>query len=81
MKLGQPSGGASVGDNVECRITVTNDILPGKIDFEKPAIVIKQTDEEIVVPLKRTQYTEGLIVDCLKNIPDFISSNKLLQTK
>ena len=59
VTLGQPSGGASLGENIECRVTVTNDILPGKVDFEKPVIVLKQTDEEIVVPLKRTQYIEG----------------------
>ena len=48
-----------MGENVECRITVTNDILPGKIDFASPTISAKQTDEEIVVKLIRSQYTEG----------------------
>ena len=57
--MGQPSGGASLGENVECRITVTNDILPGKIDFASPNISAKQTDEEIVVKIIRSQYTEG----------------------
>ena len=59
VTLVQPSGGASLGENVECRITVTNDILPGKIDFASPTLSAKQTDEEIVVKLIRSQYTEG----------------------
>ena len=48
-----------MGENVECRITVTNDILPGKINFASPAVSAKQTDEEIVVKIIRSQYTEG----------------------
>ena len=48
-----------MGENIECRITVTNDVLPGKIDFASPTISAKQTDEEIVVKITRSQFTEG----------------------
>ena len=59
MTLGEPSGGASLGENVECRITVTNDILPGKIDFASSTVSAKQTDEEIVIQLVRSQLLAG----------------------
>ena len=65
IKLGQPSGGASLGENVECRITVTNDVLPGKIDFASPTISAKQTDEKLKIKLIRSQYLEGKIKDKL----------------
>ena len=50
-----------MGENVECRILVVNDILPGKIDFASPTISAKQTDEEVVVKILRSDYTEGKI--------------------
>ena len=59
ITLGEPSGGASLGENVECRITVTNDILPGKIDFASPKVSAKQTDEKLKIKLVRSQYLEG----------------------
>ena len=59
ITLGEPSGGASLGENVECRITVTNDILPGKIDFASPKVSAKQTDEKLKIKLIRSQYLEG----------------------
>ena len=59
LTLGEPSGGASLGEIVECRITVTNDILPGKIDFASQTVSAKQTDEEIVIQLVRSQLLAG----------------------
>ena len=48
-----------MGDNTECKVVVTYDVLPGVVDFVKPSVNAKQTDKEIVVALKRTQYTQG----------------------
>ena len=57
--MGQPSGGSTLGEVVECRVYVTHDVLSGKIDFEKTSLTAHQTSEEIKIPIRRSQFTSG----------------------
>ena len=59
VKLGEPSGGADVGDIVECRVSITNDVLAGKVDFVNPALTVHQTSKEIQIKLNRSSFTKG----------------------
>ena len=58
--MGEPSGGASLGSNVECKILIENDILPGKLEFGVAQVVMKQSDEEITIPILRSGFVDGL---------------------
>lgn len=61
VALGQPSGGSTLHDLTECRVNVTHDVMCGKIEFEKSVVKVVQTDGDVIVPLKRSFYTEGKV--------------------
>ena len=60
--LGKPTGDFGLSEVASrCHVSIINDILPGKVGFEKPVVKVKQTDEEIVIPVHRTINTESKI--------------------
>ena len=59
VTLGQPSGGSTLNDVIECHVTVSHDVMCGKVEFDKNVVKVVQTDGEISIPIKRSFYTEG----------------------
>ena len=59
VHLGKPSGGSTLGSANECYVNISNDILQGKIKFEKSSVVVEQTQAVAKLTLKRSLYTSG----------------------
>ena len=59
--LDTPTGGSVLTDAKECKVTVTHDLLFGRISFLEGSAEVKQSAGKLVLPLQRKGYMKGKV--------------------
>ena len=58
-----------IGKIKKCRVTVDNDVIPAVVSVEEKVMEVKQSEEKVKVPVRRSEQKKGKVVVPWKVLP------------